>query len=166
MRLFLLAPAFALAPIALAQAPEQSPSQSDRGRKCTVYVLGPLDAKKREELEKQDFGSLPQGCCVDSSDIAAEKKASDEHLRQMQRRGEVIPLQHQYEQELYYEDRTARQYEEACGKPPARTVDPNADPNVEWKFSKPTDWKPTDMTEMAKKACKAIGVVCKPVKHW
>jgi len=161
MRLSLLILAFALAPIAMAQAPQQSPSQPDRGRKCTVYVVGPLDPKKREELEKQDFGSPPQGCCVDSSDIAEEKKASDEHLRQMQRRGEVIPLQHQYEQELYYDDRFAKRREEQCGKPPARTVDPDVDPNVEWKFS-----QPTDMIEMAKKACKAIGVDCKPVKHW
>jgi hypothetical protein len=161
MRLSLLVLAFVLAPIALAQAPEQSPSQPDRGRKCTVYVAGPLDARKREELEKQDFGSLPQACCVDNSDIAAEQKASDEHLRQMKRREEVIPLQHQYEQELYYEDRRAKRYEETCGKQPARTVDPDVDPNVQWKFS-----KPTDMIEMAKKACKAIGVDCKPVKHW
>jgi len=161
MRLSLLILALVLAPIALAQAPEQSPSQLDRGRKCSVYVAGPLDAKKREELEKLDFGSLPQACCADSSDIVAEKKASDEHLKQMQRRGEVIPLQHQYEQELYYDDRFAKRREEACGKQPARTAGPNVDPDIEWKFS-----KPTDMIEMAKKACKAIGVDCKPVKHW
>lgn len=83
-------------------------------------------------------------CKVDYSEINAEKKASDDRLRQMQRRGEVIPVLHQYEQEMYYEDRRDRLYEKTCGRP------------REDEFT----------NDMRRKACGALGAVCKPRKHW
>jgi hypothetical protein len=93
-----------------------------------------------------NFKSTTPTCDVDYSEIDAEKKASDERKRQMDRRGDIIPLHHQYEQEMYYEDRRNRIYEKTCGKP---TRNYNA-----------------DRPDMRKRACDVLGVVCKPVKHW
>lgn len=89
----------------------------------------------------------PPSCTVDYAEITAEKKASDDRLRQMQRRGDIIPVLHQYEQEMYYEDRRNRLYVKTCGKPRGE----------EYRSLQ---------TGMNQRACAALGVVCKPRKHW
>lgn len=92
------------------------------------------------------FKSSSPPCDVDFSEVDAEKKTSDEHKRQMERRGEVIPLQHQYEQEMYYEARRNQIFEQTCGK---RSSDPGS--------------RPIDMRQ---KACAIVAKDCKPRKHW
>jgi hypothetical protein len=106
--------------------------------------------RQMESLRKQGLtpvlGPRPvPDCSADYSDIDAEQKESDSRLRAM--RDRVIPLQHQYEQELYYRDRREKRYEEKCGK------------------QKRADWDQRNL-DMTKQACKAIEVACKPVKHW
>jgi hypothetical protein len=93
-----------------------------------------------------NFKSSSPPCDVDYSEVDAEKKASDERKHQMERRGEVISLQHQYEQEMYYEERRNRVFEQTCGK---RSSDSGS--------------RPTDMRQ---KACVIVAKDCKARKHW
>ena len=140
--------------------------RNDKGEiEKRVYVPPEIlkNEKAMDSLRKQGLTPVPgsvvggPSCEVDYSDIAAEQKASDARLRQMRRREEVIPLQHQYEQELYYKDRYAKRREEQCGKSPAPK------PGGVKKRLLPES---VDLDEMTRKACQAIDVVCKPVKHW
>ncbi len=111
---------------------------------------GSIDEGVLKELQGAGLTPVPwYACDVDYTDIDAEEKVSDERFRAL--RGKVIPLQHQYEQELYYQDRRAKRFEKTCGKQSERQA----------KYSNTP--KRDDMTV---KACEVIGVVCKPVKHW
>lgn len=159
MRVWILVSALLLSPAAMSQTPPPA-GQKEKGqvlvdRRVFLDANGkPVEGEARERILQQlralDPSNVnpPTVCEADYSDITAEKTASDEHFRAM--RGKVVPLQHQYEQELYYRDRRAKRYEETCGRPPKRKgVTGMPDPN-----------------EMTMQACKAIGVVCKPMKHW
>jgi hypothetical protein len=104
-----------------------------------------IDSLRKQGLTPT-LGQNPRPICnVDYSDIDAERKASETRLRVI--KDKVIPLQHQYEQELYYWDRREKRFEEKCG------------------VRKPSEWDQRRI-DMTKKACKAIEVECKPVKHW
>jgi len=117
-----------------------------------------LGNKALQELAKQGIiVTRVPGCRADYSDIEAEERESDARRRAM--RDTVIPLKDQYEQELYYKDRRAKRYEEMCGK---TTIAIDSSEAIDLKFQ-PLIPERVDMT---RKACKAIGVVCKPVKHW
>lgn len=151
MRAWILISALLLSPAAVSQTPPSSDCEK------AVYAPMPyvqaLDEKSREQMKRQlealsaDAGP-PTHCQPNYCDIDAEKRASDDYFRR-KLKGQVVPLQHQYEQELYYRDRRGKRYEETCGKLPKWDTAGGVDP-----------------TEMTMKACKAIGVVCKPVKHW
>jgi len=176
MRLSPLILVLLLAPAAAAQTPQPVPEQTWRlapyqsvpippGSEKSLSTLPPdarllieVDSIVRivrpaelQELlrEGKQVRPGPPPCRVDYSKVDAEKKASDQHLREMKRRGEAVPVIHQFEQEMYYEDRRTKLYEKTCGKP--ATTAPL------------TRETPPDMR---KKACEALGAVCKPVKHW
>jgi len=150
-RHFWLMAGLALAPAAVAQAPPvalvprlESPRQVEIPPGSALF----LTEKELEEFKETGIPPNRQPSCpVDYSEIEAEKQVSDEHLRQMKRKLEVIPLKDQYEQELYYQDRRAKLYEKTCGNGAKYTIRP----------------EPTGMTW---KACEIIAADCKPVKHW
>ena len=152
MRAWILISVVLLSPAALSQTPPSG--DCEKPAYAPAPYVQPTDEKSRELLKKQlEFLSagadrLPD-CQVNYCDIDAEQRASNEYFRR-KLKGQVIPLQHQYEQEFYYRDRRARRHEETCGKLPKRE-------NITGK---------PDPTEMTMQACEAIGVVCKPVKHW
>lgn len=102
--------------------------------------------RQGKRVRMLDFKSPSPPCEVDYSEVDAEKKASDERKRLMDRRGELVPLQHQYEQEMYFEERRTQVFERACGK---RSSDP---------VSRPID--------MRQKACAIVAKDCKARKHW
>jgi hypothetical protein len=170
MRVLLPVLAFLVAPAALSQTPpDKAPGPKiaieapdgnaflpgyetlDENGQIEKRVVVPPEVlqnqKLLESLRNQGFTPVPgpPPCIADYSDIHAEQRASDARLRTM--KGTVIPLQHQYEQELYYRDRMEKRTVEKCG----------ALKRSEW------DQRRGDMT---KKACEAIEVECKPVKHW
>jgi hypothetical protein len=124
-------------------------------------VAGPRNAEDvlkllREGKEVRSLRSTQRVGCEppEYAEIRAEQTASNEKLLKMQRRGEIIPLQHQYEQELYYRERFAMVREAKCGKTP--TPDPEVGA-----------WVPQPpMPDMTLKACRAIAPDCQPRKHW
>jgi hypothetical protein len=117
-----------------------------------------LSKKTLDDLAKQGITPVvvPPGCRADYSDIDAEQKDSDARRRAM--RDTVIPLKHQYEQELYYKDRRAKRHQETCGKEPPPSLGKALSPA--FNADKP------DLVDMTRKACEVIGEICKPVKHW
>ncbi|MDP3738426.1 MAG: hypothetical protein Q8R02_13615 [Hyphomonadaceae bacterium] len=142
----------AVAPNALSQTPpateQKQPPQTEWMIRDESGVLRSYNKAQIEELKKQGaIFPLELGCPVDYSDIDAEKAASKEHRRKM--KDEIIPLKHQYEQELYYRQRAQKRLQETCGA--ANTVNPSGYVSFE---------------EITRKACDVIGEVCMPVKHW
>jgi hypothetical protein len=139
------------APLILEDVEKMDPSLRlnvvvERGAAGAMAAADVLEQMRRGKRVWPLRADPAPSCDPDYSEVVAEKRISDERLRQMERRGDVIPLQHQYEQEMYYEDRRKQVYEKACGKP-------SRNPS-------------TCKTDMKQKACEVLGVVCKPAKHW
>ena len=141
----------ASAPLVLEEVERMQPSIRldvvvERGPAGSMSAADVLEQMRKGKRVWQLRRDAVPSCDPDYSEVVAEQRASDERLRQMARRGDVIPLQHQYEQEMYYEDRRKQVYEKSCGRPLRNPASCKAD--------------------MRQKACEVLGVICKPVKHW
>lgn len=122
--------------------------EDDKGGSCLMSVISAIGMIKQtgRRFSCPAISKPDPPCEQAEAEIGAEKRKSDDHLHEMEKRGEIVTVLQQYEQEMYYEDRKAKLYRKFCQKP----APPVEGPTI----------------SMRTKICAASPAGCKPVKHW